>query len=205
MFFKKREKEIHYEILKHLYLEKESDRCYLFAEKPLTKYFNYYLYDFILRDLLLKFLQEKKACIKINRGDYLGLFYTSYLDICDYKKGKVMWLNNNKENDILLVFFDNINCAITSDLVNNYTGMWSYDGAIEIFAYNKESNSNEIHFDIAYNEFYRNKDFVLKLMPFNDGQGLGIYLNENTISLGDLREMISNILDDYFIELVVKS
>ncbi len=203
MFFKRKKKPEVKEILTELYLKKEEDYYYLFPEKSLGNYFNYYLHEFIIRDILIEFLRDRKVCIKINSGDYFGLFYVGYLETCGYDISEEVWLNNDKQTDVLLLFFDKINRAVASSLLDNFTGMWSREDLVEIFSYDKESQNSKIHLDILNNNFH-NDGCTLKIMPSGDGENLKLFLNQNVMSFEYFREVLSKLLNDYCITLVLK-
>ncbi|TYQ15350.1 UNVERIFIED_CONTAM: hypothetical protein Cloal_1792 [Acetivibrio alkalicellulosi] len=198
MFFKRESKKKDLDILKHFYLNHEKKFLYLHSEKPLKEYFNEFQYEFILKDILQRFLVEKKVCMKVNKGEYFGLFFTGFMDTCGYNNYEILWLNNEK--DVLIILFDYLNSAIICSLVNNYTGIWTRDEVIEIYAYDKGTENIKIHQDLST----KREEYEFMLKPSDDGESLSIFLTKDT-SFDYIKELISSVLGDYFIKLIVKS
>lgn len=199
MFFKKKTTQLVYESIKHVVLEKNdkvATNYFLTLEKYSMGnrnivYENLYLWDYILRDVIVSVLTDyivyiytpdKENALSL-KEDFKSIY--PYYEILD----GTIFLTCNK-----------IDYRIVTELIKAYESMWDWDGPIFFAAY----YGKKADFDFKKLDSYEQlKDYALRIESARDKMGIEITIDPEQISESELIERIRSVVEKYRIELKV--
>lgn len=194
MFFKKKTTPQILELISCIVLEKTDKVATSYCvtlENPSIRYRNHYLWNYILRDVIVSILT-----------DYMVYIYTpdkeNALNLKDDFE-KIYPCNEIKDGTVFLSC-NKIDYRIVTELIEAYESMWDWDGPAFFAAYfEKDAN---IDFE-KLNNYEQLSGYAIKIESLRDYIGIEIIIDPEQISETDLIERIRSVADKYKIELKV--
>jgi len=199
MFFKKKTTQQVFDLINCIVLEKNDKVAtsyfltlekYSMANRSII-YRNLYLWDYILRDVIVSVLTgynvyiytpDKENALSL-KEDFENIY--PFYEIMD----GTIFLNCNK-----------IDYRIVTELIEAYESMWSWDGPIFFAAYFEKKADVDFKKLDTYEQL---SDYALRIESARDNMGIEILIDPEQISEADLIERVRSVTDKYKIELKV--
>lgn len=160
-------------------LEKISENEYILVKEKLRcQYENIYLWKYILRDALLSILADFDVCICVEESSERENLKQDF-EMYEYKE----------DGDNLWLFCHDITAYTATILLEEYEGIWEYDGTLHFYA--KEKGKNEETEDTL--------KYQVKISSLKDSLGLKIVCSENFAV--DMIKRIKNVTNSYRLKL----
>lgn len=181
VFFNKKDK-LPCERIKAVALEKVSDNEYMLVlEKKRCHYENYYLWKYILRDMLLSVLVDFDVCFCVEESNEKG----------NLKQDFGMY-ECKEDGDNICFFCHDITAYITTTLLEEYENIWEYDGSLHFYAKIKGGDERTT----------KNLEYQVKISSLKDS--LGLYIVSSDTFEGEMIKRIEKVANSYKLRLIMR-
>ncbi|NLM06389.1 MAG: hypothetical protein GX219_05660 [Tissierellia bacterium] len=153
-----------------------------YNSKHFIEYSNEYLYNFILRDVIIELLKGSVVYAYTPDLDAFGDLYTAYPY---YEKSYI-------------IECDHIDKRLVSELILFYSEIWEWAYPALFLAYDNKKSPEEIE-DIK--NFNKWDDYIIKIEAVPDNIGIDIYIDNEKMTEEELISRVKKVLDNYKLSL----
>lgn len=172
----------------YLVKKKEPENSYLLTTEKhylmdeLIVYSNEYLYDYIIRDIVVSLLKNFVVYAYAPDLNEFEDLYTNYM----YKEGS------------FIVESESIDYRLVTDLLISYSDIWYYDGPATFIAYTEKRREPDLKiiYDLSTWE-----GFAIKIESTDEYTGLIMSIDPEKIDEEELIKRINEVLEGYKMDL----
>ncbi|MHB9131589.1 MAG: hypothetical protein ACYDBB_10945 [Armatimonadota bacterium] len=163
----------------------------IFLEELLKAYTNKYIWNYVLIDIIYNLLTGIEMYVAIKGKSFSDLYL-------DEAVGPVESSFFDKTTETLILHYEKVNAEIIVDTIVG-TGIFSFDQVLEFAGY------QQYHSATDWATLVNHDDRVIAVCPQNDGEGLGIRVNENLTDKTLVLKKIQAACSKYGVTLVMRS